>query len=452
MSSNQNLASINSWRLPARPLHKKHTKTKRSRITITPSQFAPNTLKTLLMNQEKKLSTNTSKEEIIGHPRDPWHLEPKQKAISFRNWKLLHLLLEKETAIPTHILHDAILHGAPLKTLKDLVIKLDKTSQWGESLDGASNNPLHSAILCHQWQKKSDQEDTIIMLLNTFPAACLHKNVNGQLPLHLAADRGNMPRMCKLMCETRPMTCRVKDNGGHTPLHLAATMNNFETVSVLVDADPSVASIRDRRGDLPIALLASNCVKSISCENRKIALKKLRDAYSIGLHKTDRRNKTPLDYVIDAGQGYHDEVKILTPKIFIETKKTKINFKKILYSKFHAEDTILNFNKLLQEYHYIPPVIDTMFHSRPWTRTINCAKVPIRKVPKSPHRPTTPVIHRTFTWYAKDSAHLTGRDFNGENRHFDKVVKKPSPRLRRLVKIDKTGCGRKNKKKQKSVL
>jgi len=51
------------------------------------------------------------------------------------------------------------------------------------------------------------------------------------------------------------------------------------------------------------------------------------------------------------------------------------------------------------------------------------------------------VVFRSFTWYAKDVSHLTGRDFNGDNRHHDKVYNKPSPRLRKLVKsMKKKGC------------
>jgi len=55
------------------------------------------------------------------------------------------------------------------------------------------------------------------------------------------------------------------------------------------------------------------------------------------------------------------------------------------------------------------------------------------------HRPRTPLIRNTFTWYARDTAHLHGIDFHGYGRNFDKTMLPPSPRQKRLVAYDRQG-------------
>ena len=114
----------------------------------------------------------------------------------------------------------------------------------------------------------------------------------------------------------------------------------------------------------------------------------MRDAFPNSLHMTDRMHKTPLDYVME--RGFHDEINILMPKIRIDTTLTKLQFNKILLSKFKGENTAENLKKLLSTYNYQPPVIDRMFHSKPWKVRPGMAKSIKRTVKREPHRPSTP--------------------------------------------------------------
>jgi len=395
--------------------------------------------------------------DIFRHPRDVWHLPPKQCACAFRNWPLLLELLHdvSNTEPNNQLLHDAVLHGADPTVLQAIIDKLDKDSHWAESLDGAMQTPLHSAILCHQWSGETDQEEVVRLLLRTFPDACLHPNINGQLPLHLAASNkcytidghvgethgkqtGRMPAIIHMLCETNPSTCEMLDFGGHTALALACNFGHPRSVSVLVNACSSVAKLPDRRGDLPIATLAFVAGQTLPSEFMKTALCELRKAYPLGLIYNDRRHRAPVDYVMQYNQ--HDAAKLLTPRMKLDPMRTKNRFKKLLYSKFCADkDRKENFVKLVDDYNFVPPVIDRMFYSRPWVRPRKCAPVPVRCEVKEPHRPSTPIQYGSFAWYAKDPCHLKGWDFNERCRHFDKVMQHPSPRLRRLVESDRLG-------------
>ena len=222
--------------------------------------------------------------------------------------------------------------------------------------------------------------------------------------------------------------------GGHLALHLACAQGNAPSVSELVDANPTVCSLPDRRGDLPVALLAAVAGQRPSSVDMKTALAKLREAYTEGLHMHDHHHKAPVDYCILP--ELHDEVKILSPRIKLDPLHVKKTFPKLLYSNFNREDTIKNYQQLVHDYNYVPPFIDTMFHSRPWKKPTKCASVPIYTTAKVPHRPKTPLIRRTFDWYQKDACNLVGRDFHGRCRNFDKTTIPPSPRLRRLVQQD----------------
>ena len=341
---------------------------------------------------------------MIGHPRDVWHLPPKQCAASFRNWKKLLVLLNDPndtTPTPSSLLHDACIHGAPPIVLTTIISKLDQDSHWAESLDGAKNNPLHSAILCHQWTDSTDQESCVRLLLKTFPDACLHRNINGSLPIHLAASNKSytidghvgethgkhtkrMSFIVEMLVATNVSTCKILDYTGHTPLALACNAGHANSVSVLVDADPLMCQKTDTRGDLPIANLAFVAGSTKSNTEMKTALTKMKNAYPMSIHYNDRRKKAPIDYVMQ--KHLEEEVKILSPRIQLDSNATKRRFHHLLFSKFragkaadskgHREDTRKNFHSMIDSHHYTPPVLDTMFHSKKWIKPKNCAPSP----------------------------------------------------------------------------
>ena len=159
----------------------------------------------LPIKKHEHLKSDPVNPNIVGHPRDPFNLPPKQRAASFRNWPLLRALLQDNSnnePTPTHLLHDAVVHGAPVDVLRLIVQKLDPNDNWAETVDGASQNPLHSAILCHAFATPKDQHEAILFLVQAFPDACLHFNINGALPIHLASFHGGMPKIVKLLCDT----------------------------------------------------------------------------------------------------------------------------------------------------------------------------------------------------------------------------------------------------------
>ena len=380
-----------------------------------------------------------------GHPRDVWHLPPLQRSLAFRNWPLLIELMVNQKTVSHTLLHDACIHGAPLAILETIVAQLDPTPDW-TSLDSAANNPLHSLVLCNQWTNATDQEKAITLLLTMSPAAAsLHKNINGHLPLHLAAMTTQLsPTIVHALVNANPSACHIKDSGGHLALHLAAMHGNAEHVSILVDAAPRCCSVPDRRGDLPVALLARCCADQPSSLPMQTALKKLRAAYCYGLHLSDCHNKIPLDYVLSA--GLKEEVVLLSPRLALDpAKQCRVRSRPMdvfLQSKFRGEDTVKNFHRLVTEYNTVP-IIDTLFHSTPWTRPQHCADAPLQKISsKHPHRPKTPMKHRSFEWYSKNAAHVTGIDFEGRGRGFDKICSAPSPRLRRLAEKNRTKSGK----------
>jgi ankyrin repeat protein len=378
------IMDASSWRLPTRMVHSNETLP-----TTTKSQFLPTKVQAINDKYNQQHTHNNT--QIIGHPRDVWHLPPKMRAIAFRNWplllKLLHAPNQGDHKVPSHLVHDAVLHGAPLHVLKAIILKLDPTSHFAESCDPADQTALHSAVLCTEWHDFEDQHAAIELLLDIFPEACMHRNINGHIPLHLAVASSINPIIVQMLSVTRPLTCLTKDYTGHLPIHLAAMNGNPEAVAVLIDTDPSVCKLRDARGDLPVALLAANSTLA-STPAYKTAFKKLRDAFPNSLHMTDRMHKTPLDYVME--RGFHDEINILMPKIRIDTMLTKLQFKQILLSKFKGENTAQNLKKLLYTYNYQQPVVDRMFYSKPWKVRPGMAKPIVRAVQKEPHRPTTP--------------------------------------------------------------
>jgi hypothetical protein len=89
----------------------------------------------------------------------------------------------------------------------------------------------------------------------TYPESIFAKNINGDLPLHLAAANNPNAQVINMLISAFPEGLTMKTNAGHLPIHLAVGVNaSAEVTNVLLSAYPEGISIQDNKGNLPIHL------------------------------------------------------------------------------------------------------------------------------------------------------------------------------------------------------
>ena len=111
------------------------------------------------------------------------------------------------------------------------------------------STPLHLAC----WYKLP--VDAVLLLLKSSHEALLMEDVDGNLPLHLAAAfHPEADRLIGAFLESRPETATRRNRNDQTALHSLCKRDEIpvDVLKRLLDADPKAVHYKDRMGRLPI--------------------------------------------------------------------------------------------------------------------------------------------------------------------------------------------------------
>mmetsp|Transcript_26272 Transcript_26272/g.30519 ORF Transcript_26272/g.30519 Transcript_26272/m.30519 type:complete len:182 (+) Transcript_26272:118-663(+) len=121
-------------------------------------------------------------------------------------------------------------------------LKLDKNGRRAKKMYGTKSTMLH--LIC----KKQPPSDIIETLLKANPeAAFLKSDPYDELPLHHAFQRRMASTdVVRLLVKENPKAISTLSGLGVSPIHQACTFHApYETLKVLVDAEPEVLSLED---------------------------------------------------------------------------------------------------------------------------------------------------------------------------------------------------------------
>lgn len=111
------------------------------------------------------------------------------------------------------------------------------------------STPLHLAI----WYQLS--VEAILLLLESSKEALFMQDVDGNLPIHLAAAlHPDADRIIVAFLALRPDTALRRNKKAQTPLHSLCTRNDIpvDMLQFLLQAAPNTAGWKDRMGRLPL--------------------------------------------------------------------------------------------------------------------------------------------------------------------------------------------------------
>jgi ankyrin repeat protein len=191
-------------------------------------------------------------------------------------------------------LHHAA-YGCHTDTVRFLLLEGTDPNQ----LDKAGRSPLFCAC--------ESGSDTIITLLREKGASATRANSDGQTLIHLAASRGNVDVVRRLLrldggvAQLRTPDPDAAELALQSPLHIAAREGHHAVVKLLVEEGFPIDS-RDGDGRTPL----SYACESGHLESVQVLLIKKR---FVGVNSTDKNRRTPLSYA--AAEGHVDVVAAL---------------------------------------------------------------------------------------------------------------------------------------------
>jgi len=97
--------------------------------------------------------------------------------------------------------------------------------------------------------------ETINLLINAYPPAVSHKDVDGCLPLHIALEYSRPLDVIKSLVESCPNTLHLMDKKGRTPLHVACNKSSntpSQVLEYLVKEHPEAGLKKDCMGNTPL--------------------------------------------------------------------------------------------------------------------------------------------------------------------------------------------------------
>lgn len=195
-----------------------------------------------------------------------------------------NLFSQNSLAFPLHYLCRQ--RHVPLSTVKAMITASPPKAFVYRDSVGLST-PLHLAI----WYKLP--VDVILELLQASREATLMQDVDGNLPIHLAAAlHPDADRLVPALLALQPLTVKKGNAKLQTPLHSLCTRPDI-SLAVLKDmvaVAPNAVGLKDRMGRLPIhhACLQQADLDVLQC---------LVEAYPQGVNVTDHAALTPYGIV-----------------------------------------------------------------------------------------------------------------------------------------------------------
>lgn len=160
--------------------------------------------------------------------------------------RLHNLFSQKALSYPLHYLCRR--QATPVSTMRAMInASPPKAFIYRDS--AGKSTPLHLAI----WYKLS--AESILLLLESSKEALVMQDVDGNLPIHLAAAlHPEANRLITAFLSLRPDTALRRNNKAQTPLHSLCTRTDMQvdTLQLIIKAAPNAAGWKDRMGRLPV--------------------------------------------------------------------------------------------------------------------------------------------------------------------------------------------------------
>eukprot|EP00949_MAST-11_sp_MAST-11-sp1_P004219 g4219.t1 len=121
-------------------------------------------------------------------------------------------------------------------------------------VDSLKMTPLHLAAQFPPSKSEDDYVATLLALIKASPSAASSPDVNGMLPLHIAASEAIGSKPLQIIFNAAPAAALSKDIGGRTPLMHAVRLRNYRTAADLVSSSSDSVAIQDAYNDLPTHL------------------------------------------------------------------------------------------------------------------------------------------------------------------------------------------------------
>uniref|UniRef100_A0A7S3L5K1 Uncharacterized protein n=1 Tax=Amphora coffeiformis TaxID=265554 RepID=A0A7S3L5K1_9STRA len=159
---------------------------------------------------------------------------------------LYNLFSQKAISYPLHYLCRQ--SRTPVSTMQSMIRESPPKAfvYWDSA---GQSTPLHLAC----WYKLP--VDTILLLLESSQEALLMEDIDGNLPLHLAAAfHPEADRLIEAFLKARPETAKRRNGKNQMALHSLCTREDIpiQVLKRLLEADSKAAQLNDRMGRLPI--------------------------------------------------------------------------------------------------------------------------------------------------------------------------------------------------------
>ena len=122
--------------------------------------------------------------------------------------------------------------------------------------DDDGDLPIHN-LCCNEDIDEKVALNILKLLLDEFPETARTANKEGELPLHIAAEKGT-PDFCQLLIESYPGSVRVSTKCEELPLHYACHDNSLPTVEYLYNLYPDAVNHATTEGKYPIHYAIKN--------------------------------------------------------------------------------------------------------------------------------------------------------------------------------------------------
>lgn len=155
--------------------------------------------------------------------------------------------------------------------------------------------PLHVALCVTDLKDPSIGPSPAVIreLLQVYPESAAQRNGKGILPLFLACRHPHChPSAIRALLQSYPAAIQLRQFGC-SPLHMLAHQGSgsAEAVSLLLNANPSLASLPNNFGNLPLHYLAAaGCVSGVHADSVRILL----SFYPAGAVHKNKLNESPV--------------------------------------------------------------------------------------------------------------------------------------------------------------
>jgi ankyrin repeat protein len=113
-------------------------------------------------------------------------------------------------------------------------------------------------------RKKSSSIDDALLMIEKYPAAIIHHNESGQLPLHQECRVQCRPSIISRCIELYPESLAKADSGGCVLLHvlLKNTSSSIDLALLMIEKYPKALKHQNAQGHLPLHLECMNQCRS----------------------------------------------------------------------------------------------------------------------------------------------------------------------------------------------